>query len=55
MGEKLGLNDVAGALVRLADAADRFVFVIENVAVGMDLVHPDDIGPSPAAQKAAEL
>lgn len=52
-GFSVGLSDVAGALVRLADAADRLVWVVESVAVGLDLVHPDDVGPSPAAQKAA--
>lgn len=39
-----GLADVAAALVRLADAADRAVFLAEAVAVHMGIVHPADVG-----------
>lgn len=50
----VGLRDLAGAVVRIADALDRGVFVLEELAVRMDVVHPDDIGPSPTAQKIAD-
>jgi hypothetical protein len=50
----VGLKDVAGAMVRIADSLDRLTWVVENLAVGLDLVHPDDIGPSEKAQKIAE-
>lgn len=40
---KAGLSDIAIALVRLADAADRFVFLLEALAAHMDIVHPDDV------------
>jgi hypothetical protein len=49
----VGLRDLAGAVVRIADAMDRAVFVLEETAVQMKMVHPDDVGPSPAAQKVA--
>lgn len=39
-----GIGDVAAALVRLADAADRAVFLAEVVAVHMGLVDGDSVG-----------
>jgi hypothetical protein len=51
---EVGLKDLAGAVVRIADSLDRAVFVLEALGVHMDLVHPDDIGPSPKAQKIAD-
>ena len=51
----VGLKDLAGAAVRIADAIDRAVTVLEEVAVRMDLVHQDDVGPSPKAQQIAEV
>jgi hypothetical protein len=50
----VGLKDLAGAVVRIADALDRAVFVLEEMAVSMNLVHPDDVGPSPTAQRIAD-
>jgi hypothetical protein len=50
----VGLKDLAGAVVRIADSMDRAVFVLEEAAVRMDIVHPDDVGPSPTAQKVAD-
>jgi hypothetical protein len=50
----VGLKDLAGAVVRIADALDRAVFVLEEMAVRTNIVHPDDVGPSPTAQKVAE-
>jgi hypothetical protein len=50
----VGLKDLAGVVVRIADAIDRAVTVLEEVAVRMDVVHPDDVGPTPTAQKIAE-
>ena len=56
MSEKpdVGLKDLAGAVVRIADSMDRAVFVLEEMAVGMNIVHPEDVGPSPTAQKIAD-
>ena len=51
---EVGLKDLAAAVVRIADSLDRAVFVLEAFAVHMELVHPDDIGPSPTAQKLAD-
>jgi hypothetical protein len=51
---EVGLKDLAGAVVRIADALDRAVFVLEELAVSMNVVHPDDIGASPSAQKIAD-
>jgi hypothetical protein len=51
---EVGLKDLAGAVLRIADSLDRAVFVLEELAVHMEIVHPDDIGPSPKAQKIAE-
>jgi hypothetical protein len=51
---EVGLKDLAGAVVRIADALDRAVFVLEELAVSMRVVHPDDIGPSPTAAKIAD-
>lgn len=51
---EVGPRDLAGALVRMADALDRAVFILEELAVAMEIVHPDDVGPSPTAQKIAE-
>ena len=50
----VGLKDLAGAVVRIADALDRAVFVLEEFAVKVEVVHPDDVGPSPTAQKIAD-
>lgn len=50
----VGLKDLAGAVVRIADALDRAVFVLEEIAVSMNIVHPDDVGPSPSAQRIAD-
>ena len=50
----VGLKDLAGAVVRIADALDRAVFILEELAIRMEIVHPDDTGPSPTAQKIAE-
>jgi len=50
----VGLKDLAGAVVRIADFLDRAVFVLEALAAHMNLVHPDDIGPSPIAQEIAD-
>jgi hypothetical protein len=50
----VGLKDLAGAVVRIADALDRAVFVLEELAVSMEIVHPDDVGPSPTAQEIAD-
>jgi hypothetical protein len=50
----VGLRDLAGAVVRIADALDRAVFVLEALAVSMEIVHPDDVGPSPTAARVAE-
>lgn len=36
--------DVGTALVRLADATDRLVFLAEALAVNMELVDPADVG-----------
>ena len=52
---EVGVRDVAGALVRIADALDRAVFVLEALAVSMKIVHPDDVGPSPKAQRVARI
>ena len=38
------LADLVEALVRLADAADRAVFLGEAVAVHMGVVVPEDVG-----------
>jgi len=51
----VGLKDLAGAVVRIADSLDRAVYVLEALGVHMNLVHPDDIGPSPTAQKIADI
>lgn len=51
---EVGLKDLAGAVVRIADSLDRAVFVLEETAVRMNVVHPDDVGPSPTAQKIAD-
>ena len=51
---EVGLKELAGAVVRIADSLDRAVFVLEALGVHMELVHPDDIGPSPTAQKIAD-
>ena len=51
----VGLKDLAAAVVRIADAIDRAVTVLEQVAVRMEVVHPDEVGPSPKAQQIAEL
>lgn len=53
-GPDVGLRDLAGAVVRIADALDRAVFVLESLAVSLEIVHPDDVGPSPTAQRVAE-
>lgn len=50
----VGMKDLAGAVVRIADALDRAVFVLEEMAVRTDIVHPDDVGPSPTAQRVAD-
>jgi hypothetical protein len=50
----VGLKDLAGAVVRIADSLDRAVFVLEALGVSMNIVHPDDVGPSPTAQKIAD-
>lgn len=50
----VGLKDLAGAVVRIADALDRAVFVLEAMAVRANVVHPDDVGPSPTAQDIAD-
>lgn len=50
----VGLKDLAGAVVRIADSLDRAVFVLEALGVHMKIVHPADIGPSPKAQEIAE-
>jgi hypothetical protein len=55
MSNEVGLRDIAGAVVRIADSLDRAVFVLEALAVSMEIVDRDDVGPSPAAQRAAEL
>ena len=36
--------DVGTALVRLADATDRLVFLAEALAVNLELVDPADVG-----------
>jgi hypothetical protein len=51
---EVGLKDLAGAVVRIADALDRAVFVLEAMAVRSNIVHPDDVGPSPTAQEVAD-
>ena len=51
----VGLKDLAGAVVRIADAIDRAVTVLEELAVRMDVIHSDDVGPSPKAQKIADI
>ena len=45
--------DVGMALVRLADATDRLVFLAEAMAVHMELVEPADVGLELAPEKTA--
>jgi hypothetical protein len=45
--------DVGMALVRLADATDRLVFLAEAMAVHMGLVEPADVGLELAPEKTA--
>jgi hypothetical protein len=39
-----GLGELSTAVVRLADAADRAVFLFEAWSVAMGVVHPEDVG-----------
>jgi len=45
--------DVGTALVRLADATDRLVFLAEALAVNMGIVDPADVGMEVAPTKTA--
>lgn len=45
--------DVGEALVRLADATDRLVFLAEALAVNMGVVDPADVGMEVAHEKTA--
>ena len=45
--------DVGVALVRLADATDRLVFLAEAVAVHMGIVDPADVGIELTPKKSA--
>lgn len=45
--------DVGMALVRLADATDRLVFLAEALAVHMGIVEPTDVGLEMIPEKTA--
>jgi hypothetical protein len=45
--------DVGTALLRLADATDRLVFIAEALAVKMEIVDPEDVGMEVAPKKTA--
>ena len=45
--------DVGAALVRLADATDRLVFLAEALAVNMGVVDPADVGMEMTSKKTA--
>ena len=45
--------DVGVALVRLADATDRLVFLAEALAVHMGIVEPTDVGLEMIPEKTA--
>lgn len=45
--------DVGTALVRLADATDRLVFLAEALAVNMGVVDPADVGMEVTTEKTA--
>ena len=45
--------DVGAALVRLADATDRLVFLAEALAVNMGIVDPDDVGMEVTHKRSA--
>jgi len=40
--------------VRIADSLDRAVFVLEELAVSMNIVPSDDVGPSQTVRKIAD-
>ena len=45
--------DVGVALVRLADATDRLVFLAEAIAVHAGIVHPGEVGLAVASEPSA--